>query len=97
MPDHSAGFEASGGGLTLTNAILLYRNERPGRADHHDDAAAFGSYHAVERDAAGSPTIAAGTPLTRAQLRGWSEALGRVVRPEFLPEHVLVSHPELLA
>ena len=29
MSDHSTHFEASGGGLVLTNAILLYANQAP--------------------------------------------------------------------
>ncbi|MDF0490242.1 PRTRC system protein B [Sphingomonas sp. H39-1-10] len=101
MPDHSTHFEPSGGGMALTNAILLYRREAPRAASSHGamrrDAPAFASIHAVEHDAEGQPTIAAGAPLTRAHLRQWTEALGRAVLPEMLPANVLVAHPDLLA
>jgi PRTRC genetic system protein B len=59
--------------------------------------AAFASMHAVEHDGDGRPTIAAGVPLSRAQLRQWTEALGRTAIPEILPDTVLVSHPDVLA
>ncbi|MCP4025705.1 MAG: PRTRC system protein A [Sphingomonas sp.] len=93
-------FEPTDGGLVLTNAILLYRTAM--RAD--DDRYAmtvprgdtFASIHAVEHGE-GQPTIAAGTPLTRAQLRQWTEALGRTAVPEILPDNVLVAHPDVLA
>ncbi len=98
MPDHSTHFEATGGGLALTGAILLYRSEgtRNPYSSHHGDGAAFASMHAVEHDEEGRPTIAAGVPLSRAHLRQWTEALGRTVVPEILPENVLVAHPDLL-
>lgn len=101
MSDHSIHFEASGGGLVLTNAILLYANQAPRHLKPYGaspiDTAAFASIHAVEIDGDGWPMIAAGSPLTRAHLRHWSEALGRTVVPELLPEHVLVAHPDMLA
>lgn len=101
MPDHSTQFEASGGGMVLTNAILLYRREAPRAANSHGamrrGAPAFASIHAVEHDAEGQSTIAAGAPLTRAHLRQWTEALGRTVLPEILPANVLVAHPDMLA
>lgn len=101
MPNHSTLFEASGGGLTLTSAILLYRHETPRSPTPYGDpprgAPAFASIHTIEHDDEGRPIIAAGTALTRAHLRQWTEALGRTVRPEILPETVLVAHPELLA
>lgn len=101
MSDHSSNFEASGGGLTLTNAILLYRNEglrsmNSCRATG-EAAAAFASIHCVEPDGEGQPTIAAGVPLSRAHLRQWTQALGRSVLPELLPANVLVAHPDMLA
>ena len=81
MSDHSTQFEASGGGLVLTNAILLYRNQAPRNLKPYgassEDGPAFASIHAVEHDCDGQPTIAAGTPLSRAHLRQWTEALGR--------------------
>ena len=101
MSDHSTQFEASGGGLTLTNAILLYRNQVPRNLKPYggssDVGPAFASFHAVEHDHEGHPTIAAGTPLSRAHLRQWTEALGRTVLPEILPDNVLVAHPDMLA
>ncbi|QSR19489.1 MULTISPECIES: PRTRC system protein B [Sphingomonadaceae] len=101
MSDHSTHFEASGGGLVLTNAILLYTNQAPRYLKPYGtssvDTAAFASIHAVELGGDGRPTIAAGSPLTRAHLRRWSEALGRTAQPELLPEHVLVAHPDMLA
>lgn len=85
MSTHSTRFEATAGGLALTNAIMLYKG----------DAQAFASIHAVEH-LDGQPTIAAGTPLTGAHLRRWTQALGRAVAPEILPDNVLVSHPDML-
>jgi PRTRC genetic system protein B len=96
----STAFEATDGGMVLTNAILLYRSEA--RPVPHPYAAprpggpTFASIQAVEQND-GQPTIAAGTPLTRAHLRQWTEALGRNQAPEILPGNVLVSHPDMLA
>lgn len=101
MSRHNTHFEASGGGLVLTNAILLYRDRAPSdghfAGGHRGDAAAFASIHAVEQEGDGPPTIAAGRPLSRAHLRRWTEALGRTAVPEMLPENVLVAHPDMLA
>ena len=99
MPDHSTLFEATAGGLALKGAILLYRSDgtRNPYSSHSGDGAAFASMHAVEHDAEGRPMIAAGVPLSRAHLRQWTEALGRTVRPEFLPANILVSHPDILS
>jgi PRTRC genetic system protein B len=97
MPDHSAQFEAAGGGLVLTNAILLYRNEAQPHVSTRQDGSAFASIHPVEGNDDGQPTIAAGRPLSRAHLRQWTEALGRTTAPEILPENVLVAHPDTLA
>ncbi|MBB5707329.1 PRTRC genetic system protein B [Sphingopyxis panaciterrulae] len=86
--------------MALTSAILLYRTERAYGAESYGaarDAAAFASIHAVEQDADGRPVIAAGTPLSRAHLRQWAEALGRTVVPEILPANILVAHPDILA
>lgn len=97
MP-HSTVFEAGESGLVLTNAVLLYRGgTSPG---HHgtprEGAPAFATFHPVEhRD--GQPTIGAGAPLTRAQLRRWVAALGRSAAPEILPDNVLVAHADMLA
>ncbi|MDR7256269.1 PRTRC genetic system protein B [Sphingomonas sp. BE270] len=101
MPDHSTHFEASGGGLVLTNAILLYRNEAPRNLKPYgaprEAAPAFASIHAIEHDDEARPMIAAGVPLSRAHLRQWTEALGRTVLPEILPANILVAHPDMLA
>jgi len=101
MSDHSTHFEATGGSLVLTNAILLYQAGAPRHPSAYDaprnDAVAFASMHCVEHDPQGRPTIAAGAPLSRAQLRRWTEALGRTTAPELLPGNVLVSHPDVLA
>lgn len=101
MPDHSTHFEATSGGLILSNAILLYQSDTPRNGNPYgasrQSAPAFASIHAVEHDDEGRPVIAAGTPLSRAHLRQWAEALGRAVVPEILPENVLVAHPDLLA
>jgi PRTRC genetic system protein B len=101
MSKHSTQFEATAGGLVLTNAILLYRTEaarggtRSGAPGQ--DGRAFASLHHIEHDDDAGPRIAAGTPLTRAHLRHWSEALGRAAAPELLPHNVLVAHQDLLA
>jgi PRTRC genetic system protein B len=101
MPDHTTHFEATTGRMVLTNAILLYRNEPPRGMHSHGaprgGAPAFASIHAVEHDAESRPIIAAGVPLSRAQLRQWTEAVGRTFLPEILPENILVAHPDILA
>lgn len=100
MSDHSTQFEATPGGMVLTNAILLYRTEAPRGATPYaaprNNGQAFASLHQVEHDHEAGPRIAAGTPLTRAHLRRWSDALGRAAPPELLPANVLVAHPDLL-
>lgn len=101
MPDHSTHFENTHGGMILTNAILLYRNQ--GSRTLHaygasgPDAGAFASIHKVEHTREEHPTIAAGVPLTRAHLRQWTELLGRSVAPELLPGNMLVAHADMLA
>ncbi|MFT4055130.1 MAG: PRTRC system protein B [Novosphingobium sp.] len=101
MSDHSIQFEASGGGLALTKAILLYAPEMPRNLKPYgsspEAASAFASIHNVERDGEGRPTIVAGMPLSRAHLRQWTDALGRNIVPELLPDNVLVCHPDMLA
>lgn len=92
MPEHRTHFDAPASGMALTNAILFYKG---GTAGQHGSA--FASIHAVEHDDEGSPTIAAGAPLTRAHLRRWAEALERTAVPELLPANVLVAHADMLA
>lgn len=91
MSRHSVVFGGPGAGLALANAILLYRG-----ASADGDRHAFASIHSVELDDDGGPTISAGTPLTRAHLREWTEALGRAAKPEILPEHILVAHADMI-
>lgn len=92
MTYHSTSFLASDDSLVLSNAILLYRS---GGALQR--ASAFASIHAIELDDEDRPTIAAGMPLSRAHLRQWATALGRITKPELLPENVLVAHSDMLA
>ncbi|QOT74545.1 PRTRC system protein B (plasmid) [Sphingobium fuliginis] len=100
MSDHSAQFEATTGGMVLTNAILLYRTDTNRKSNPYglsgQGGPAFASIHSVEHGDETGPTIAAGTPLTRAHLRQWAEALGRAAPPEILPDAVLVAHPDML-
>lgn len=86
-------FESTGGGMQLTNAILLYG---AGRGPMGQPPAAFASMHEIEHGETG-PVIAAGKPLTREHLRRWTEALGRNTPPEILPENVITAHPDVLA
>ncbi|TXI80669.1 MAG: PRTRC system protein B [Cupriavidus sp.] len=101
MSDHCTQFEATGGGMMLTNAILLYRNETRGNSVRYGsdagEAGAFASIHRVEHRDEGGPIIAAGTPLTRAHLRQWTDALGKSAPPELLPPNILVAHADVLA
>lgn len=95
MPNHSTQFEATAGGMVLTNAILLY--SPGGRSSAlREGASAFASIHDVQQLDAG-PMIAAGAPLTRAHLRQWAKALDKATAPEILPGNVLVAHVDLLA
>lgn len=94
MSGHSTQFEATAGGMVLTNAILLYQSGSKGPA-LREGAAAFASIHDVQENDSG-PIIAAGTPLTRAHLRQWTRALDNATAPEILPPNILVAHPDLL-
>lgn len=92
MSDCSSQFEATGGDLVLSSAILLYK---AGWNRNAQGSPAFASIHAVEQHDTG-PVIAAGQPLTRQKLRRWTEILGQSAAPEILPENVLVAHPDML-
>lgn len=96
----STQFELTEGYMVLTNAILLYRGETPGTQDRYAPSSAgvptFASIHPVDQSG-DAPAIGAGTPLSRAHLRQWTEALGRTAVPDILPDNVLVAHPDLLA
>lgn len=100
MAKHSTQFEATAGGMKLTNAILLYQGEAAPGASRHSpprvNSSAFASIHPVEHGP-GQPMLGTGAPLSRAHLRQWAEALGRTAAPEILPENVLISHAEMLA
>lgn len=97
MTKHHTQFEPTAGGLVLTKAILFYG---PHAGESQDaqrvGAAAFASIHSVE-DVDGKPTIGAGVPLSHAHLRQWTEAVGRTVTAEILPDNVLVATPDILA
>jgi len=92
---HTTQFEATAGGLVLTDAILLYKSDAK-LGPPRDGAHAFASIHGVEM-VDGQPVIAAGASLTHAHLRQWADALGRTIAPEILPANVLVSHNDMLA
>ncbi|MDR6851075.1 PRTRC genetic system protein B [Sphingomonas sp. BE123] len=94
--NHSTQFEATPGGLVLSSAILLYSGGTTALSAPRKGVNAFASIHPVEM-VDGAPVIGAGTPLTRAHLRQWAEALERNVAPEILPENVIVSHPDMVA
>lgn len=94
--NHSTQFEATPGGLVLSNAILLYAGRKHAMSVPRKGGEAFASIHPVEM-VDGAPVICAGTPLTRSHLRQWAEALERNVAPEILPENVIVSHPDMVA
>lgn len=89
----STEFQATTGGMMLSQAILLYQTGAPRDLDV---VHAFASIHDVEHGDAG-PVIAAGKPLTRQHLRRWTEALGRNAPPEILPANVIAAHPDVLA
>jgi len=95
MIDHNTEFEATAGGLVLSNAILLYRAPGDPNRPAREDEPAFASIHAVEM-IAGRPAIAAGAPLSRGHLGQWTKALSKNAPPEMLPENVIVAHPDLL-
>jgi PRTRC genetic system protein B len=95
MVDHSTYFEPTAGGLTLTNAILLYRQDAS-RTARPEAGAAFASIHDVSQKG-GKPTIGTGAPMSEAHLRQWVKMLGQHVKPEILPERVLVAHADLIA
>lgn len=95
MSIHSTQFEATPGGLTLSNAILLYRSGTKS-APVREGAEAFASFHDVDHLEDG-PMIGAGKPLTHHHLRQWTKALGKRSGPEILPANVVVAHANMLA
>ena len=74
--------------LTLHGAVLVYRS-RSGRR-------AFAAWHPAHLEPDGAPSLGAGEPLTTAFLRRLADGLGSQLRPEILPENVLVRTPDRL-
>jgi len=73
--------------VRLHAALLLYSGERQ----------TFATYHqAGDNPGGGAPILGPAQPLTTEFLRELCEGLGRRVRPEILPENVLVRTPESL-
>ena len=72
--------------LTLQGAILVYRGGRD----------AFASWHEAAEGCSGAPALGPALPLTTAFVRTLVRDLGSRVRPEILPENVLVRTPEML-
>jgi PRTRC genetic system protein B len=73
--------------VRLHAALLLYSGQRQKFATLHD---------VVENPSGGAPILGPAQPLTTAFLRELCESLGRKVRPEILPDSVLVRTPECL-
>lgn len=101
MPDHSAQFEQPATGLELAQAILLYKPaaERPisPYGEPGRPAPALATIHPVAVGDTGEAEIGAGRPMTRADLRHWTEVLKPASPPQLLPENILVAHPDMLA
>lgn len=73
----------------LRGAILVYSGGQT-------SSGAFASWHDAVSDAAGTPRLGPAVPLTTPFLRELSRGLGAMMRPEVLPENVLVRTPESL-
>ena len=71
----------------LSDAVLIYRGGGDG---------AFASLHKVKQAEDGIPYITPGEALTTAFLRTLAQGLGTQVRPEILPDNVLVRTPDML-
>lgn len=101
MSDHSVQFEPASGGLELSQAILLYtpNDKRPLSPYGGPDArrSALATIHPISTSPAGAAEIGAGRPMTRADLRHWTEHLAPAMPPQILPDNVLVAHPDMLA
>lgn len=101
MSDHTTQFEQASQGLELANAILLYKphGERPispyGHSRRQDPALA--TIHPVSVGDDGSAEIGSGRPMTRADLRHWTEHLSPATAPKLLPENILVLHKDIMA
>lgn len=75
--------------FTLQGAILVYRGGR-------STGGAFASWHEVETDKARTPQLGPAQSLSRHFLKELSRGLGAMVRPEILPDNVLVRTPDML-
>ena len=75
--------------FTLQGAILVYRGENAA-------AGAFAAWHEVESDKARAPRLGPAQSLSRYFLKELSRCLGAMIRPEILPENVLVRTPDML-
>jgi PRTRC genetic system protein B len=71
----------------LTEALLVYRSGGDG---------AFASLHKVKQGENGIPYLTPGEALTTAFLRTLAQGLGAQVKPEILPDTVLVRTPDTL-
>jgi PRTRC genetic system protein B len=71
----------------LSEAVLVYRGGGDG---------AFASLHQVKQAENGIPYLAPGEALTTAFLRTLAQGLGAQVKPEILPDNVLVRTPDML-
>ena len=72
--------------LTLQGAILVYKGGRD----------AFATWHEAEERKGAAAGLGPAQPLSTAFLRTLAQGLGSRVRPEILPENVLVRTPEVL-
>ena len=72
--------------LTLKGAILVYKGGRD----------AFASWHEAGAREAGAPVLGPAQPLTTGFLRALAQGLGARIRPEILPENVLMRTPDAL-
>jgi PRTRC genetic system protein B len=73
--------------FNLSEAILIYRGGGDG---------AFASLHKVKQAEDGLPYLTPGEALTTAFLRTLAQGLGAKVKPEILPDNVLVRTPDML-
>jgi PRTRC genetic system protein B len=71
----------------LSEAVLVYRA---------GGGEAFASLHRVKQDDSGVPYLAPGESLTTAFVRTLAQGLGAQVKPEILPDNVLVRTPDML-
>lgn len=72
--------------LTLKGAILVYKGGRDG----------FATWHDAEGREASAAVLGPAQPLTTSSLRALAQGLGNRIRPEILPENVLMRTPDAL-